>query len=59
MCKIIIFHNTVLELSRMQEERVKSVQSLVHMDKPAEYHLELFHYEGCHYVVVHVLIVKI
>ena len=31
---------------------VKSVKSLVHMDKPAEYHLELFHYEGCHYDLI-------
>lgn len=31
---------------------VKSVNRLVHMAKPKDYHLELFHYEGCHYDLI-------
>jgi hypothetical protein len=31
---------------------VTSIKRLVHMVKPEEYHLELFHKEGCHYDVI-------
>lgn len=31
---------------------VESVKRLVHMAKPKDYHLELFHYEGCHYDLI-------
>ena len=44
-----------LSLSRPSQfkcDYAPGIRKLVYMTKPLNYHLELFHFDGCHYVIL-------